>query len=467
MSARLFFQRRCLLPSSVELAFAWHERRGALERLTPPWQQLTVVRAADGLHPGSRVELRVKLGPFWRRWVAEHREYVAGRQFQDVQVSGPFALFEHTHRITPEDTANCWLEDYIEYAPPGGWLGCWLAGRFIDHELDRAFAFRHRVTTADVALMVSTERATSMKVLITGATGLIGRQLAPLLSTQGYEVFRLVRREPTEANDIPWNPATGMLHPARLEGLDAVVHLAGENIAGARWTDAMKERIRSSRVDSTRLLCQTLSELKRKPKTLVCASAIGYYGDRGSEQLAEGSARGEGFLPEVCEAWENACEPARQAGLRVVNLRIGVVLSSRGGALAKMLMPFRCGLGGVIGDGRQYMSWIAIDDVAGAIYHCLTRGELSGPVNATAPNPASNYEFTKTLGGVLRRPTVMPMPAFAVRLAFGQMGEELLLSSTRVAPQQLQQTAYQFRFPTLEGALRHLLGRAHESNRHS
>jgi hypothetical protein len=297
-----------------------------------------------------------------------------------------------------------------------------------------------------------------MKVLVTGATGLIGRRLVPLLTAQGHEAFRLVRREPTEANDIPWDPAAGMLHPARLEGLDAVVHLAGESV-GARWTNERKERIRSSRVEGTRLLCGSLAALQQKPKTLVCASAIGIYGDRGSEPLDEESSRGKGFLPDVCEAWEQACEAARQAGLRVVNLRIGVVLSPQGGALSKMLTPFRLGLGGVIGSGRQYLSWIAIDDVVGAIAHCLTHAALTGPVNATAPNPASNYEFTKTLGGVLRRPTFLPMPAFAARLAFGQMAEELLLSSTRVSPLRLQQTGFQFRFPTLEGALRHVLGR--------
>jgi uncharacterized protein (TIGR01777 family) len=446
------------LPCSAEMAFAWHARRGALERLTPPWQKLKVLRAADGVQPGTRVELRVKLGPVWRRWVAEHRDYVAGLQFRDVQVSGPFALFEHTHRITPEGAASCRLEDTLQYAPPGGWLGRVLAGRFIERELSRAFAYRHRITAADLAQAAISERATAMKVLVTGATGLIGRQLAPLLTTQGHEVFRLVRREPTEANDVPWDPDAGVLHPARLEGLNAVVHLAGESV-GARWTKERKERIRSSRVEGTRLLCRALADLKQKPQTLVCASAIGYYGDRGNEQLAEESSRGEGFLPDVCAAWEQACDPARRAGIRVVNLRIGVVLSPQGGALKQMLLPFELGLGGVIGSGRQYVSWIAIDDVVGAINHCLTHAELTGPVNATAPNPASNHEFTKTLGGVLRRPTVLPMPAFAVRLAFGEMGQELLLSSTRVSPQRLQQSGYSFRYPTLEGALRHVLGR--------
>jgi len=385
-------------------------------------------------------------------------DYVAGREFRDFQVSGPFSLFEHTHRITPDDAGTCRLEDHIEDVPPGGWLGRLIAGMWIERQLSRAFAHRHAVTIADLVIAAASERTASMKVLVTGATGLVGRHLVPFLTTQGHEVFRLIRTEPREANDITWDPAAGMILAARLEGLNAVVHLAGENISG-RWTDAMKERIRTSRVNGTRLLCETLASLKQKPKTLVCASAIGFYGDRGPEQLTEDSPRGAGFLPEVCEAWEAACQPARDAGLRVVNLRIGVVLSPQGGALAKMLLPFRWGAGGIVGSGRQYWSWIAIDDVAGAILHCLTHPELIGPVNATAPHPATNYEFTKTLAGVLQRPAILPVPAFAARMMLGQMAEELLLSSTRVEPRKLQQTGYQFRYPTLESALRHVLGR--------
>lgn len=298
-----------------------------------------------------------------------------------------------------------------------------------------------------------------MKILVSGATGLVGQELIPLLTTGGHEVFRLVRRNPTEANDIPWDPHKGEIHKARLEGLDGVVHLAGENIAGARWNAVVKQRIRESRTVPTRLLCETLASLERKPKVLVCASAIGYYGDRGTEILSEQSPAGGGFLAEVCREWEAACEPARQAGIRVVNLRIGVVLTPKGGALAKMLFPFKMGGGGVVGSGRQYWSWIAIDDVIGSIQHCLTHNEIYGPVNATAPNPATNYEFTKTLGAVLHRPTIFPLPGFVAKLALGEMAQDLLLASTRVMPNQLQATGYQFRCPTLESTLRHVLGK--------
>lgn len=297
-----------------------------------------------------------------------------------------------------------------------------------------------------------------MKVAVTGATGLVGSALVPVLATAGHEVVRLVRAMPTAGGDIHWDPAAGRLDAASLEGLDAVVHLAGERITG-RWTAAKKARIRSSRVQGTRLLAETLARLTRPPKALVCASAVGYYGERGTEVVREESPPGAGFLAEVCREWEAAARPAAEKGIRVVHLRIGVVLSAAGGALALMLTPFKLGLGGRVGSGRQYMSWIAIDDLAGIIPHALTNESLRGPVNAVAPQPVTNLEFTKTLGRVLGRPTIFPMPAFAARLAFGEMADELLLASTRVEPARLIASGYKFRAPELEAALRRLLGK--------
>lgn len=236
---------------------------------------------------------------------------------------------------------------------------------------------------------------------------------------------------------------------------------AGENIASARWTDAMKQRIRDSRVKGTRLLADSLAKLKQKPEVFVCASAIGYYGNRGDEVVDETSPPGSSaeFLPPVCEEWEAATLPTREAGIRVVNLRFGVVLSPKGGALEKMLLPFQLGGGGILGDGKQWMSWVALDDAVGAIQHVLATDSLEGPTNAVSPHPVKNAEYTSTLGKVLWRPTILPMPAFAARLAFGQMADELLLSSTRVKPTKLEATNYRFRFPELEPALRHLLGK--------
>jgi uncharacterized protein (TIGR01777 family) len=299
-----------------------------------------------------------------------------------------------------------------------------------------------------------------MKILLSGASGLIGAALVPFLTTGGHIVTRLVRSQPRpETNDVLWDPERGVNDPASLEGFDAVVHLAGENIVG-RWSAAKRTRIRDSRVLGTKRLCDTLARLSSPPKVIVSASAIGYYGDRGAEVLTEESAAGHGFLAEVCQAWEEATLPAVQRHIRVVTARIGIALSPTSGALAQMLLPFRLGLGGVIGSGEQYMSWVALDDVVGAIHHALFTDTLYGPVNVTAPHPVTNREFTATLGRVLGRPTVLSVPASVVRLALGGMADELLLSSARVEPRRLQEAQYTFRHPELKGALQHILGKA-------
>jgi uncharacterized protein len=287
---------------------------------------------------------------------------------------------------------------------------------------------------------------------------MIGSQLAALLQTGGREVARLVRSDPEPAaGRFLWDPDKGMIDARAFEGADAVVHLSGESVAG-RWSEQKKRRIRDSRVRSTRLLSETLAGLERSPETLVCASAVGYYGDRGDEELTEESPFGEGFLAEVVRDWEAAAKPASDAGLRVVNLRFGIVLSPAGGALKAMLPAFRLGLGGRLGSGRQFMSWIAIDDAVGSINHALTKADLSRPVNAVAPNPVRNAEFTKTLAHVLRRPAVLAVPSIALSAALGDAAQELL-GSQRAVPERLEQSGYRFRAPGLEDALRHVLGK--------
>jgi hypothetical protein len=298
-----------------------------------------------------------------------------------------------------------------------------------------------------------------MNILISGSSGLVGSALVPFLTTGGHSVTPLVRRANSGQRGVRWDPVLGTIDREGLDGFEAVVHLAGENIAAGRWTERQKRAIRTSRSQGTRLLCEALAGLSQPPKTLVCASAIGFYGDRGDEMLDETSSAGSGFLPEVVGEWEAATEPLRRRGVRVVNLRFGVILSPAGGALAKMLLPFKLGFGGVIGSGKQYWSWIAIDDAIGAIHQALVSDRLAGPVNAVAPFPATNREFTKVLGRVLHRPTIFPAPAFLIRLALGQMADELLLASARVAPRKLEAAGYTFRYPDLETALRHVLGR--------
>jgi uncharacterized protein (TIGR01777 family) len=297
-----------------------------------------------------------------------------------------------------------------------------------------------------------------MKILIGGSHGLVGTALIKSLEAEGHEIFRLVRHAPTAKTEVEWSPDRYSIALARIEGFDAVINLAGESIAEGRWTDDKKRRIRDSRVKGTKLLGDALANLTVPPKIFICASAIGYYGNRGDEILTEASPAGDDFLAKVCAEWEDATALATEKGIRVVNARFGVILDTEGGALKKMLPPFRLGVGGKVGSGKQWMSWIALADVVGALNFALTNDSLRGPVNFVAPNPVTNAEFTRTLGKVLSRPTLLPIPAFVVKLLFGEMGEALLLGGQRVAPERLKSGEYKFQYPELSGALQHLLG---------
>ena len=296
-----------------------------------------------------------------------------------------------------------------------------------------------------------------MKILISGSHGLVGSALMKALEVDDHEIYKLVRHYPGSPSEIEWSPDRYSIALSLIEGFDAVVHLAGESIAEGRWTDEKKKRIRDSRVKGTSLLGDALANLSQPPKTFLCASAIGYYGSRGEENLTEASAAGSDFLSEVCVEWEKATESAQQKGIRTVNARFGIILDKEGGALKKMLPPFRMGIGGRIGDGKQWMSWIALDDVIGALKFALTHETMQGPVNYVAPNPVRNAEFTKALGHALSRPTIFPIPEFGVRLAFGEMGDALLLTSQRVEPKRLLADGYRFEYARLDEALPHVL----------
>jgi len=452
------FVKRSRIARPAEDVFGWHARPGALERLTPPWTTLEVVERRGGIRDGDRVTFNLPLGPTHVRWVAEHRDYVEGRQFRDVQIEGPFTRWEHTHRFEPDGPSASYLEDRITYELPLGGIGASLGEPFVRPMLEQMFAYRHATTAQDLAAHAAYAGA-PLHVAVSGSTGLVGSALVPFLTTGGHQVARLVRSKAKgDSSAILWNPATGKIDAPALEGMDAVVHLAGETVAGARWNDSVKARILESRTRGTKLLAQTLAGLRQPPKVWVAASAIGFYGDRQDTVLREDSGSGSGFLAEVCRQWEGATKPAEDAGIRVVHLRIGVVLSPAGGALKAMLLPFKLGAGGRLGSGTQYMSWISLDDLIGTILHVLRTDSLSDAVNAVAPHPVTNAEFTRTLGHVLRRPTLLPVPAAAARLAFGEAADEMLLASSRVQPARLQDTHYAFRHAVLEAALRHVLG---------
>lgn len=298
-----------------------------------------------------------------------------------------------------------------------------------------------------------------MKILISGTSGLVGTHLAPTLEAKGHEIFRLVRKTPKDANEIQWDAKTGFSdgEQAKLKNFDAVIHLAGDNVASENWSQDKKRRIRESRVTGTRVLVDALKKAENPPKIFVSASASGFYGDRKDEVLTEESPKGGGFLPGVCDEWEIEARKAEEFGARVVTPRIGVVLAKDGGALAKMLTPFKLGVGGTVGSGKQWMPWIALDDLVGVINFALENAELKGAVNAVAPQAVTNEEFTKTFGKVISRPTILPIPEFAIKLLYGEMGETLLLQGQRMIPEKLQNAGFEYQYPNLEDALRHVL----------
>jgi uncharacterized protein len=453
------FTARSPMPVSASELFAWHARPGALERLTPPWESVELLeRSGTGIEVGARVSLRMQLGPVPRRWVAEHTRYEPGHLFQDRQVSGPFARWEHTHLMHPAPDGSSDLEDHIEYALPGGVAGRLLGGRFARAQLTRMFAYRHALTRADLLRHAHYAPRGPLQVAVSGASGLIGSQLVAFLGGGGHAVRRLVRGA-AGPGEVAWDVDRQLVDAEALEGVDAVVHLAGASIGDGRWTAERKEAIRRSRVVGTRVLCETLARLRRRPQVLVCGSAIGFYGSRGDALLTEESTAGEGFLAEVVREWEVATAPALDAGIRVVHLRSGVVLSPRGGALAKLLPAFRYGAGGRVGDGQQWMSWVSLEDVLGLIQHALFDDTLRGPLNAVAPGPVRQRDFARTLARVLHRPSLAPLPGAAVRVGLGEMGRELLLGSQRVLPRVAEAHGFRHLYPELEGALRFLLGR--------
>ncbi|MFZ5572982.1 MAG: TIGR01777 family oxidoreductase [Thermodesulfobacteriota bacterium] len=458
--AEQIFTKTSRIEALPQTVFQWHVRPGALERLTPPWESVTMLeKTGQGIETGARVRFRIKTGPFNSDWIAEHTEFIENEMFRDRQAKGPFAQWEHTHRFHPAGETACLLEDTIRYRLPMAPFGPLAAGRFVKRKLERMFTYRHAITRLDIADHQAAAPFGPMNVLISGASGLVGSALIPFLTTGGHRVTRLVRRK-TEgaADEVFWDPAAGRLDTGNLSGIDTIIHLSGENIGEGRWTPEKKREILESRIRGTSLIAETAAKLTPRPKVLVCASAIGYYGNRGECLLSETDQAGGDFISMVCSEWEKAAQPAAAKGIRVVFARIGIALTPAGGALKKLLPPFQLGFGGKIASGEQYMSWISMDDVVGAIHFLATRPEVEGPVNLVAPEPVTNREFTRILAETFRRPAPFTVPSFAIHLMFGEMGKEIPLSSTRVTPSVLLERGYRFRHPELTGALAHLLG---------
>lgn len=445
---------RSAMPVSAQALFDWHERPGAFERLTPAWMPARVLARSGGIHDGATVSLAVPLGPLALRWDVRHEGYSPGRGFRDVQTRGPFAAWTHQHGMEPAPDGTSVLEDRIRYRLPVGALADLVAGRFAAGELSRLLRWRHALTLSDLTRHQAFAARGPRRIAVTGASGFVGAALVPFLTTGGHEVRGIGRGA---GSAVRWDPTRGTLDAAGLEGVDAVIHLAGENV-GRRWTATRRREIVESRVRGTRLLAETCARLATKPEVLVSASAIGIYGVRGDEWLDESSVTGDDFLAEVGRAWEDATAPARDAGIRVVHLRIGIVLNPAGGALAKMLLPFQLGVGGRLGSGRQWMSWISREDYVGAVHHALQTASVEGAMNVVAPEPVTNATFTATMGRILHRPTVATVPSFALKAMFGEMADGTVLASQRVRPAVLERSGFTFQHPTLSSALRFELG---------
>ncbi|MEE2681004.1 MAG: TIGR01777 family oxidoreductase [Planctomycetota bacterium] len=454
------FAKSSLVPAPLHDLRKWHFQSKALLRLLPPWSGARVLEIPPALADGAIVRLDVPVPPLRRKeWVSRIEKVDPERCFTDVQVSGPFRSWEHEHSfLAGDDEGTSRIQDSLTYEMKEPGPIAHFASKLVDAQLVKMFLWRHRRTRNDVSLLRATDWV-PRTVLISGGSGLVGTSLRELLSVSGCTVRRLVRRDANlEQGEYRWDPEAGTIDPAAFEGVDAVVNLSGAGIADARWTKARKELIERSRIDSTGLLARTIASIPGAKPALISASAVGYYGNRPEGLCDESQPAGEGFLARTCVSWEAACRPARESGARVANLRIGIVLSWSGGALAKLRLPTSLGLGGPIGDGRQGMSWIALDDLVGIIAHAIVDTRYQGPINCVAPNPVTNREFMRSLGSVLRRPAILPMPAVAARAAFGEMAQEALIEGVRAHPGVLEGVGYPFMFPELAPALGFELG---------
>ncbi len=445
------FEKTSELACTADALFSYHARRGALRRLTPPFVRVRNVVEATALEDGAEASFEMSVGPLWPRWIAVHHDVEPGRGFVDVMKDGPFASWRHEHRFEDAGAGRTRLVDRVTYELPGG-----VRASFVERRLAPIFEHRHATTALDLSLLQAFPHE-PLVVGITGASGLIGRELSALLQVAGHTVVPLVRKS-AASGQARWDPATGIV---RWDGppFDVVVHLAGEPISAGRLDEDHAERVRDSRVQATARLRDGLTARARPPRAFIAAAAVGYYGDRGDEELEETSASGEGVLAEICEAWERAALATQKRGIRAAVLRCGVVLSPAGGALARMLPVFRAGAGARLGDGSQWMPLLSVDEAAAVFFRAAVDDDVSGVVNAVGEQPMRNRDFTALLGRVLRRPARLVVPRVAARALFGAAADEAFLASQRVLPARLTALHHPFRHATVEAALRHVLGR--------
>lgn len=446
------------MPASRSALAAWHFSPGAINRLLPPWKDVQIEQN-EPLRDGSRTVLGLKVGPMRIRWVAVHEQVKPGEQFVDRSVQGPFKQWVHEHSFLDKGALQSDLRDSVEYQLRFSAISDIFMGWKIRSDLAQMFAFRHQRTRDDLARHSQYSDRPRRTIAVTGSTGAVGRALCAFLSTGGHRVLRLVRGGSTHGPDeVRWNP-TGEWDASKLEGIDAVVHLAGANIAEGRWTAARKKVILESRELGTRNLSDAIARLNRPPSVMVCASGVGFYGNLQEGLVDESAPNGSGFLAQVTQAWESALQPVESRGIRVVRMRIGIVLNARTGVLGSMRLPFLFGAGGRVGSGRQGMSWIHLDDLVAAIQFAIEEKTILGAVNAVSPRPVAQIDFARALARVLHRPCIAPLPAPIVRLMFGEMGSELLLSGQFVHPKVLLEHGFRFGYATIDDALSFAFGK--------
>jgi hypothetical protein len=455
----MLYEHETIVDSDIESTFDWFERKGAFRRLMPPWEVAEEVRADPTLEDGAIRAFRFPLGPIKMTWVAKHTGYNPPAKFEDTMEKGPFKSWHHVHTFSSTEN-GCIVKDEVNYKLPMGFLGNLVAGRSVRKRIKDMFYAREIRLIRDMKRHSDFAHLPRKRILIAGSSGLIGRQLVAFLDTGGHDVWRLVRRTPKEGEkELQWKPSENQIDSKDIEDFDIIIHLGGAGIGDKRWSKKRMNLIRESRVNSTNLLASTISKLKSKPESLIVASAMGWYGDRGEEELTEDSQIGQGYLPEVCDAWEKAAQPAKDAGIRTIHARTGIVLDATGGALAKMLLPAKIGAGGPIGRGKQWYSWISMDDQIYSMHHLMMSEECEGVYNVASPEPVRQKRFAKMLGKVLRRPAFAPTPPFGIWLLFGKMGVALTTESTKIIPKRLVESGYKFEHEELESALRDSLGK--------
>lgn len=448
----------------VEDVWNWYNSPGAFRRIMPEWEGIAPIEAG-ALVNGATTRFKVSLGPVKMMWIARHYDVVSGEVFNDVMEKGPFGKWDHEHRFIGVDSQSSQIRDTVQWKLPFHPLTFWSAPFTVKGRMNQMFAYRTLRVKNDLKRISESADKARHSILVSGSTGLIGLQLCAFLSAAGHQVTRLLRPTtilpPDAKNDdvIRWNDQTGEVIEGDLNGFDTVIHLAGAGIGDKRWSKKRKELVVNSRTTPTKNLATLLSKLENPPSNFLCGSAIGFYGNRQDEILTEDSAPGDNFLAEFCQDWEAAAQPAVDAGIRTVWLRTGLVLTPMGGVLKKLLLPTQLGGGGPVGGGRQYYSWISLDDQIYAIHHLMMTPSCKGVYNLTAPEPVQQKAFAKSLGKVMLRPWFIPVPGFAIRTLFGEMGKALVLDGQRVTPHRLLESGYEFQHTNLTDCFRQCLGK--------